>query len=42
MLLPTNSGCVGSSCASTSAISGLVAVTGGIGSAGSATIERQS
>src|SRR5262245_49635053 len=39
---PANSGCVGSSWASTSAISGLVDVTGGIGSVGSATIERQS
>src|SRR5262245_5503563 len=41
VLLVANSGCVLSSCASTSAISGLVEVTGGGVSAGSATIARQ-
>src|SRR3954449_1536491 len=39
---PVHSGCVMSAAASTSAISGLWAVTGGGDSAGSATVRRQS
>src|SRR3954469_5122851 len=42
VLPPANSGWLGSSWASTSAIRVLVGVTAGIGSAASATIERQS